>query len=216
MERGPLQDLGHAKQATGDPCCERFRGSTDPSKSQKWEVTQIAIAPFRLVPSPQHAVPIHWTPPAATALLNCEREGQVDQYRVSEATVLRLWEEYSGREMTQDERALASGHKLVAFLRTFPEPVLMSAAFTARRRGEDLDWAAWRDWAIRRNKQRDRERPKPKRASMAASERTDRIFNAASRVPSRYTTESGKASARAPGYSGGTLPHARGKPSKHY
>lgn len=143
-------------------------------------------------------------------------------YQVSEDKVLLLWERYSGREMTAKERGRARGHKLVAELRTYPEAVLLRAAFTAQRRGEDLDWRSWRDWTARHDRHRARDEAKraeqkaevSKRA--AASGSTDRLFNANSRVPSRYTTESGKASARAPGYSGGTLPHANGKPSKHY
>lgn len=140
----------------------------------------------------------------------------VGQDEVSEGTVLCLWERYSGREMTNDECARAKGNKLVKFLQTFPEPVLMRSAFTAHRRGEDLDWASWRDWTIRYEKQRNRNKDKPVKDSRAASARTDRAFNTNPRRPSRYTTESGRASARAPGYSGGTLPHAQGKPSKHY
>jgi hypothetical protein len=138
------------------------------------------------------------------------------EFAVTEDVVIGLWEQYSGRPMTPDESARARGHKLVRHLMTFTEPVLMSAAFSARRRGQDLDWASWRDWAVRKQKSQglagSRRQPSP----TSGSAKTDRIFNSNSRTPSRYTTDSGKATARAPGYSGGTLPHAGGKPSKHY
>ena len=69
----------------------------------------------------------------------------MSQYRVDELVVLELWERYSGRQMSLDERGRVQGHKLVNYLRTFSEAELMRAAFSAQRRGEDLDWRAWRD-----------------------------------------------------------------------
>jgi hypothetical protein len=143
-------------------------------------------------------------------------------YQVSEDTVLLLWERYSGREMTSEEHSRARGHPLVAQLRSHPEAVLLRAACTAQRRGEDLHWRSWRDWTARHVRHRVRDEAKRTRQKAevwkraAGSESTDRLFNSNPRGPSRYTTDSGKASARAPGYSGGTLPHAKGRPSKHY
>lgn len=144
------------------------------------------------------------------------------RFEVPETDVLKIWEQYSGRTMTPEERAKAHGHPLVDHLRTYPRAVLLRAAFSAQRKGADLDWLAWRDWSARHSRSRERQAAKRNAArtraaaQARATARTDRVFNAVDRAPSRYTTQSGKANAKTPGYSGGTLPHAMGKPSERY
>ena len=141
----------------------------------------------------------------------------MSQYRVDEEVVLELWEQYSERQMTLDERGRARGHKLVNYLRTFSEAELMRAAFSAQRQGEDLDWRAWRDWVIRRQASSEASPPRRSAAnSGTGSRKTGRVSNARRRQPERDGEGSAQANARAPGYSGATLPHAKGKPSKHY
>ncbi len=84
-----------------------------------------------------------WVPRSSDAASTASDGGS--PFRVTEDTVLLIWEKSSRRRMTAEETRQARGHPLVSYLRSFFEADLTSAATSVNSEGSDLDWRKWRD-----------------------------------------------------------------------